>query len=404
MHLEGTNMKSTDTPRIFISYSWDSENHKANVAEFVSQLRSNGIEVIYDGDLELGERLPRFMENSIAKSDFVLYICTPNYKYKADNRVSGVGYENNIITSELYETQDERKFIPILFAGTWSELLPIWSKGKLGIDLTISPSSEFERLLRTIQKAGTSTTSFVNIPSVKTDVDTISGVKKRKPKAKRTWAVIGALSSLITIFAFLFGKNFPDIIQSMKQSFNTSTFLLMSESSYLSEIKRVAGPKSYIFYHYYTDYNGDGNCELFAFVTTIDEYRAYCDKKDEWVDLNVDVPCELNGDIWFVNQNGAVIVEQDFRCGDVRLPFLVDNMTFIAFKEYYVTSMPTYLWGVTAEGKPYQPNLSGKGNDIFINDYYEIELSCSAYDFSSNKVGHTWTSYYFYWDDTNFKG
>ena len=147
-------MKQMNNLHVFVSYSWDSEEHKEKVKAFVLCLRSKGINVIYDGDLEPGDRLQGFMESSIATSDIILYICTPNYKYKADNRLSGVGYENNIITGELFETHNERKFIPILFAGTWKDSLPTWSKGKVGIDLSnpSSCSSEYIRLLKTLQK------------------------------------------------------------------------------------------------------------------------------------------------------------------------------------------------------------------------------------------------------------
>lgn len=129
-------MEQKIDPKVFVSYSWDSGKHKEKVRNFVMDLRLHGIDVIYDGDLHLGERLQYFMENSISKSDIVLFICTPNYKQRADNRIAGVGYENQIISSELFETCNEKKFIPILFGGTWETSLPIWAKGKLGIDLS----------------------------------------------------------------------------------------------------------------------------------------------------------------------------------------------------------------------------------------------------------------------------
>ena len=129
-------MKEYKHPYIFVSYSWDSDDHKEKVKNFVQNLRLDNINVTYDGDLQFGERLPHYMEESIRNSDIVLFICTPNYKYRADNRISGVGAENQIITGELYETCNEKKFIPILFSGTWEASLPTWAKGKLGADLS----------------------------------------------------------------------------------------------------------------------------------------------------------------------------------------------------------------------------------------------------------------------------
>ena len=44
-------MNSTTKPRVFVSYSWDSDSHIENVKRFVQDLRSSGINVGYDGDL-----------------------------------------------------------------------------------------------------------------------------------------------------------------------------------------------------------------------------------------------------------------------------------------------------------------------------------------------------------------
>ena len=133
-------MEERNRPYIFVSYSWDSDAHKEKVKDFVQALCLDNINVTYDGDLQFGECIPHYIEKSIQDSEIVLLICTPNYKYCADNRISGIGAENQIITGELYETCNEKKFIPILFSGTWETSLPTWAKGKLGVDLS---SQEF---------------------------------------------------------------------------------------------------------------------------------------------------------------------------------------------------------------------------------------------------------------------
>lgn len=129
-------MKPMTDLQVFVAYSWDSEPHKEKVKIFVQNLRLNGINVIYDEELSYGKRIQHFMENSISQSDIVLFICTPNYKRRADSRTSGVGYESEIITSEIYETSNEEKFIPVLFTGNWAISLPTWAKGKKGVDLS----------------------------------------------------------------------------------------------------------------------------------------------------------------------------------------------------------------------------------------------------------------------------
>lgn len=122
-------------PRVFISYSWEDEEHIEWVKRLAKSLIENGVEAHIDQyDLELGDRLPQFMEQEITNAEYVLIVCTPNYKAKADNRKSGVGYEGHIIAGELCQNQNERKFIPIIRKGEIVECFPTYLIGKLGIN------------------------------------------------------------------------------------------------------------------------------------------------------------------------------------------------------------------------------------------------------------------------------
>lgn len=136
-------------PQVFISYSWDDESHKEWVASFASTLMANGIMVIMDDkDTLFGDRLTHFMEASIAESDYVLIICTPNYKAKADNRCGGVGYEGQIISAELLKGDNERKFIPVLRQGTDDTAVPRFLAGKRWVDFR--SEKDFDKNLSTL--------------------------------------------------------------------------------------------------------------------------------------------------------------------------------------------------------------------------------------------------------------
>ena len=63
--------------KVFVSYSWDSEEYKKQIKQFVQRLKQRGIDIIFDGDAHLGERLPDFMETNINMCDYVLMCCTP---------------------------------------------------------------------------------------------------------------------------------------------------------------------------------------------------------------------------------------------------------------------------------------------------------------------------------------
>ena len=130
-------------PRAFISYSWDSDEHKEWVRILAARLRGDGVETVLDQwHLVPGDQLPAFMEKAICESDYVLIVCTPHYKDKSEKRLGGVGYEGDIITGQVLTTRNERKFIPILRKGNWSDAAPIWLVGKYHVDLRNDPYTE----------------------------------------------------------------------------------------------------------------------------------------------------------------------------------------------------------------------------------------------------------------------
>lgn len=127
----------------FISYSWDSDEHKGWVRDLAARLRAMGIEVTLDQwHLVPGDQLPQFMESAVRSSDFVLVVCTPRYKARSDNRTGGVGYEGDIMTAEVMSSRNQRKFIPILRSGTWPAAAASWLAGKYYVDLSANPYSE----------------------------------------------------------------------------------------------------------------------------------------------------------------------------------------------------------------------------------------------------------------------
>jgi hypothetical protein len=112
-------------PSAFVSYSWDSDTHKAWVKDLAARLRADGIDVTLDHwSLAPGDQLPAFMEAAVRANDFVLIVCTPRYRDRSDQRMGGVGYEGDIMTAEVMAKRDHRKFIPILRSGEWDAASP----------------------------------------------------------------------------------------------------------------------------------------------------------------------------------------------------------------------------------------------------------------------------------------
>ena len=127
---------------VFISYSWESEEHIEWVHKLAADL-SEEFEIMIDQELPLGLELTSFMERSIADSDKILIITTPTYKKKADNRERGVGYETSLITDELVTLQNQIKFIPLIRTGSKETSYPRYLGSRKGLDMTDDTKYEY---------------------------------------------------------------------------------------------------------------------------------------------------------------------------------------------------------------------------------------------------------------------
>jgi hypothetical protein len=142
-------------PKVFVSYSHDSDSHKKWVLDLATRLMNVGVDARIDQwELKPGDDLPQFMEQNLTTCDYVLMICTDKYVQKANSGIGGVGYEKMIITSELMKKINSNKIIPIIRQeGTRN--VPTFLTTKLFIDLSKSDDFEFgfDELIRTIHDA-----------------------------------------------------------------------------------------------------------------------------------------------------------------------------------------------------------------------------------------------------------
>lgn len=141
-------------PRVFISYSHDSEVHKDRVLALSDRLRSDGIDCRIDQYLSVpAEGWPRWMLNQVEDADFVLVLCTEIYdarfRGKAPER-TGLGgkWEGAVITQELYENElRNTKFVPVLLTSADSKHIPAPLRGTNFYDLTAGEPA-YEQLYR----------------------------------------------------------------------------------------------------------------------------------------------------------------------------------------------------------------------------------------------------------------
>ena len=135
--------------KVFISYSWDSEEHKAWVKMLADRLTEEGLDVILDQYQPAGTPLTRFMTNGLEKADKVLIIGTPDYKKKAETKGTGAAFEEQIIKVDMMDDLDTTKFIPILRKGSFLASFTKLIKERMGFIFSDDDNfeSEFQRLV-----------------------------------------------------------------------------------------------------------------------------------------------------------------------------------------------------------------------------------------------------------------
>lgn len=146
-----------NNPKAFISYSWSSPGHCDRIRSYAERLVNDGVDVILDQwSLSEGQDKFAFMEKMVTDPSVtrVLIFSDSQYAEKADERKSGVGTESQIISKEVYEKVDQKKFIPIVCERqeNGEPRLPVYLQSRIWIDFS-TPEAEnenWERLLRVL--------------------------------------------------------------------------------------------------------------------------------------------------------------------------------------------------------------------------------------------------------------
>ena len=125
-----------DAPRVFLSYSHDSDEHADRVFALADTLRDRGINVILDDYVPAPAKgWPRWMDRNLDAADFVLMVCTETYRRRAmgleePGKGLGVGWEGNLIYNRIYHDQPSAsRFIPILLPGSEPAHIPSLVQG-----------------------------------------------------------------------------------------------------------------------------------------------------------------------------------------------------------------------------------------------------------------------------------
>jgi len=141
---------------IFVSYSWDSPDHKAWVRKLAEDLdRYHELSVTWDGfDLDELSDKNAFMESGLHNADYVLVIATRKYAEKANSRKAGVGVETYLATAMHWEQLLRTRTSNLVVIQREANSVPRYLKGKLHIDF--SQDAEYparvSRLLQVLKR------------------------------------------------------------------------------------------------------------------------------------------------------------------------------------------------------------------------------------------------------------
>lgn len=150
------NESDKKAPKVFISYSWTSQEYKEQVLDIADRLiKEDGVEVIIDEyDLKGGQDVVAFMEKLRTDKSIshVLVMCDQAYVSKADGRSKGVGIEAQIISPDVYKEVGQTRVLPVVMERTLDgdACLPTFLQSRLYFDFSSSESMhrEWERLGR----------------------------------------------------------------------------------------------------------------------------------------------------------------------------------------------------------------------------------------------------------------
>lgn len=136
-HVTGVENNSCLEKEVFVTYSWDSEEHNERVIAFTNFLRDEGFAAEMDKMHLQGSTATDFnkmMHQAMTDYEKVIVVLSKGYKEKAEKFRGGVGNEYSLILKDM--DAHPKKYILVSFEGIKDEITPLYFKGRHIIDLS----------------------------------------------------------------------------------------------------------------------------------------------------------------------------------------------------------------------------------------------------------------------------
>ena len=117
--------------KVFLSYTYEGEEHSAWVEKLALALNARGIYVFFDRwDVAPGDSITKFMDRGISEAKIGLFICPPEATQRADEETKWTGYES--IQFKVGATKEGKRIIPVLRSG---EDVPRYLQSRRWVDM-----------------------------------------------------------------------------------------------------------------------------------------------------------------------------------------------------------------------------------------------------------------------------
>ena len=122
--------------KIFISYSWDGDEHQAWVQQLATDLDEyKEFHVTFDMfDMDSFSDKNLFMEEAVRDSDIIVVVCTDKFKVKSESRLGGVGIETYLTAIRHWEESEKGNPSNILVVSRERYSTPFYLRGKFRVD------------------------------------------------------------------------------------------------------------------------------------------------------------------------------------------------------------------------------------------------------------------------------